>query len=70
MRFGLRLHSAKISTLGERVEDMFYITDMDYQPLSDPDFCQQLQEAICRELDARNAEDSASEPLQPQSRWI
>ena len=61
MRFGLRLHSAKIATLGERVEDVFYITDLDYQPLSDPDFCLQLQDTICRELDARNAEDAAGD---------
>ena len=66
MRFGLRLHSAKIATLGERVEDVFHLTDLDYQPLSDPDFCQQLQDTICRELDARNAEDS-SEPLKQVS---
>ncbi|MCK9468263.1 MAG: [protein-PII] uridylyltransferase [Porticoccaceae bacterium] len=59
MRFGLRLHSARIATLGERVEDVFYLTDQHYQPLSDPDFCQQLQTAICSELDARNAQDAA-----------
>jgi [protein-PII] uridylyltransferase len=67
MRFGLRLHSAKITTLGERVEDVFYITDHDYQPLSDAEVCRQLQETICRELDARNQEDSESGSLQKQS---
>lgn len=60
MHFGLRLHSAKIATLGERVEDVFYLTDQHYQPLSDPDFCQQLQETICSELDARNAADASA----------
>ncbi|MFA5494583.1 MAG: [protein-PII] uridylyltransferase [Porticoccaceae bacterium] len=66
MRFGLRLHSAKIATLGERVEDVFYITDLDYQPLSDPNFCRQLQDAISNELDARNAEDSVGEAQRRQ----
>jgi len=69
MRFGLKLHSARIATLGERVEDVFNVTDHDYQPLSDPAFCHQLQDCICRELDARNQEDSASEPLRQSKLW-
>lgn len=32
----VRLQKAKIATLGERVEDVFFITDTDSQPLSDP----------------------------------
>ncbi len=60
VRFGLRLHRARIATLGERVEDVFYITDKDDQPLSDPDFCQRLQDAIGSELDERNQGGSAS----------
>jgi [protein-PII] uridylyltransferase len=56
LRFGLRLHRARIATLGERVEDVFFVTDLDYQPLFDPQFCQQLQSTICRELDERNME--------------
>jgi [protein-PII] uridylyltransferase len=36
MRFcGVRLQNAKIATFGERVEDIFYLTDMDNQPLRD-----------------------------------
>ncbi len=70
MRFGLRLHSAKIATLGERVEDVFYVTDADYQPLFDPVFCQQLKHAICEDLDKRNLEDaSATAPLPPTKIW-
>ncbi len=28
--------NAKIATLGERVEDVFYVTDADGRPLADP----------------------------------
>jgi [protein-PII] uridylyltransferase len=51
--FELHLQNAKIATLGERVEDMFYITDNNGQPLSDPTLCQRLQDEICRQLDDR-----------------
>jgi [protein-PII] uridylyltransferase len=53
MQFGINLQNAKISTLGERVEDIFYITDANGQALSDPHLCTQLQEEICRQLDQR-----------------
>lgn len=69
MRFGLRLHQARIATLGERVEDVFYITDLDYQPLSDPLFCQQLQNAICTELDERNEEGMVPVPEKQAEPW-
>jgi len=69
MRFGLRLLSAKISTLGERVEDVFHLVDMDYQPLSDANFCKQLRDAICNELDTRNKEDIEGETLQKMKLW-
>lgn len=67
LRFGLRLHSAKIATLGERVEDVFYVTDRDYQPLADPDYCRRLQDTICSELDERNREDSVGDPASKQT---
>jgi len=66
MRFGIRLHRARIATLGERVEDVFYITDSYNQPLSDPDFCMNLQHAICSELDERNS-GAGSVSTTPQS---
>ena len=69
LRFKLRLLNAKIATLGERVEDVFHLVDMDYQPLSDPVFCEQLRDAICRELDARNKEDVKGAPLQKMKLW-
>ncbi|HEB29121.1 MAG TPA: [protein-PII] uridylyltransferase [Porticoccus sp.] len=69
MRFELRLLSAKISTLGERVEDVFHLVDMDYQPLSDAILCAQLSDAICSELDTRNKEDIEGAPLQKMKLW-
>lgn len=56
MRFDLRLLSAKIGTLGERVEDTFYLVDQNYQQLTDTTLCRELSETICRELDERNRE--------------
>lgn len=51
VEFGINLHNAKIATLGERVEDMFFITDRNHKPLADPEFCEKLQQAICQQLD-------------------
>lgn len=53
IKFDLHLQNAKIATLGERVEDIFFITDNQGQPLSDPQLCRQLQAEICRQLDDR-----------------
>ncbi|WP_137819433.1 [protein-PII] uridylyltransferase [Pseudomonas sp. 2FG] len=48
--FGLSLQNAKIATLGERVEDVFFVTDAHNHPLSDPDLCARLQAAIIEQL--------------------
>ena len=50
LEFDLSLQNAKISTLGERVEDVFFITDANNQPLSDPQLCRSLQDAIVEQL--------------------
>ncbi len=50
-RNNIQLDNAKITTLGERVEDLFFITDSDGNPLSDPEFCESLQRQIRTELD-------------------
>ncbi|MCB1730451.1 MAG: [protein-PII] uridylyltransferase [Halieaceae bacterium] len=55
VQFGVVLQAAKIQTLGERVEDVFFITDEHLQPISDPERCQAIQQAICRELDGQAA---------------
>ena len=51
VRFGIELQAAKIQTLGERVDDVFFITDSNQQPITDPELCAALQQAICDELD-------------------
>jgi len=45
------LVNAKIATLGERVEDVFFITEKNGQPISDPVICETLQSEICEQLD-------------------
>ena len=49
--FNVVLQAAKIQTLGERVEDVFFITDENQQPLRDPALCDAIQAAICEQLD-------------------
>ncbi len=49
--FGLKLVSAKIATLGERVEDIFYVTDQNDQAVFDADTCHQIKQAIKDQLD-------------------
>ncbi|BFM06172.1 [protein-PII] uridylyltransferase [Halioxenophilus aromaticivorans] len=56
---GIQLNSARISTLGERVEDVFLICDLDGQPLSDPALCDQLQLEIRKQLDKQNQAQDA-----------
>lgn len=51
VEFGITLRKAKIANVGERVEDFFFITDLNDQPISDPELCERLQKAICEQLD-------------------
>jgi [protein-PII] uridylyltransferase len=53
--FNIELQAAKIQTLGERVEDVFFITDDRQQALTDPQLCNALQRTICDELDEQAA---------------
>ncbi len=53
--FELNLRAAKIATLGERVEDIFYITDRNKRPLEDAETCTRLRATICQVLDAQAA---------------
>jgi [protein-PII] uridylyltransferase len=53
--FDIELQAAKIQTLGERVEDVFFITDGNQQPITDPQRCEAIQRAIRDELDEQAA---------------
>jgi len=47
------INGAKIMTVGERAEDVFYITDMDGRLLKD-EACRRVQESLVRALDRRD----------------
>jgi [protein-PII] uridylyltransferase len=47
------INGAKIMTVGERAEDVFYIGDMDGRPLPE-EACRRLQESLVRALDRRD----------------
>jgi len=55
VEFGVELQAAKIATLGERVEDVFFITDKNEQPIEDEQLRRDIQAAICKELDEQAA---------------
>jgi [protein-PII] uridylyltransferase len=48
----VNLHSAKITTIGSRAEDMFYITDQQQQPITNSVRQEQIREEILTMLDA------------------
>jgi [protein-PII] uridylyltransferase len=50
----VELHAAKIMTVGERAEDVFYVTDFDNRPLSEP-AAQLLKGLLMQALDRRTA---------------
>jgi [protein-PII] uridylyltransferase len=55
VEYGIELQAAKIQTLGERVEDVFFITDAQQQPITDAKLRTAIQQAICSELDGQAA---------------
>ncbi|WP_051310918.1 [protein-PII] uridylyltransferase [Zooshikella ganghwensis] len=58
MELGLFIHNAKIATLGERVEDVFFITDAHGCPITDADKCEHIRQTICKQLDDRALQDA------------
>ncbi len=54
MDLGVDIHTAKIMTIGERAEDVFYISDEDGRPL-DAGARDQLRDALISAIDRRNA---------------
>jgi [protein-PII] uridylyltransferase len=55
LAFGIRVQNARITTLGERVEDVFFITDAAGRPIATGSAAEDLQQAICDALDRDNA---------------
>jgi len=50
-RRGIRIDAAKIGTIGERAEDVFFITDAQRRPIDDPKLLESLREVLTRTLD-------------------
>ncbi|MEM8492085.1 MAG: [protein-PII] uridylyltransferase [Pseudomonadota bacterium] len=55
VEYGVLCQAAKIQTLGERVEDIFYLTDLNQQPIRDSATIIGLQSDICKKLDSQEA---------------
>ncbi|MBM7334746.1 [protein-PII] uridylyltransferase [Alloalcanivorax marinus] len=60
VRFELLVQNARIATLGEKAEDVFFVTDLDGQPVSDPRLCERLRDTLIQELDDRSKDDALS----------
>ena len=54
-KYGIVIQNAKIGTVGERAEDVFFITDKDRNPITDLDLQEQLRLALTEELDAHQS---------------
>ena len=52
MEFNLLLQNARIATLGERVEDVFFVTGRDGKPLTDIQVRDRLQQTLRDRLDS------------------
>ncbi|MDE2149283.1 MAG: [protein-PII] uridylyltransferase [Gammaproteobacteria bacterium] len=50
-RRGIRIDAAKIGTIGERAEDVFFVTDAQRRPITDPRLLQNLRDVLQRSLD-------------------
>jgi len=53
---GIEMHSAKVVTLGEKVEDVFSITKSHEQPLVSEDEQEQLRKLICQHIESEETE--------------
>lgn len=51
VELNIHVHSAKIATLGERVEDIFYVVDKNELPIENPQVREKLTDRLCQELD-------------------
>ncbi|MBV1881370.1 MAG: [protein-PII] uridylyltransferase [Pseudomonadales bacterium] len=53
-QFNLSVVNARIATLGEKVEDVFFVTDSRHQPITDPELCQEICKSLRKQLDELN----------------
>ena len=53
LKHDVRIRSAKITTLGERVEDIFVVEDAEGNPINDESLIADLQDEICEIIDQR-----------------
>ena len=51
----INITHAKISTLGEKIDDIFYLTSADGKPIADQKILEQLRENLVQSLEARKA---------------
>lgn len=57
---GIRLHNAKIATVGEAVEDIFFISNKDDQPVTDKTQLSCLHDNLSRRIENSDAKDPAA----------
>ncbi len=59
MDLDISIHNAKIATLGERVEDVFIISDQHQRPIEDPELCQTICDTLREILDNHTRENES-----------
>ncbi|MDF1781402.1 MAG: [protein-PII] uridylyltransferase [Alcanivoracaceae bacterium] len=52
--FEIAVQNARIATLGERAEDVFFVSNREGNPVSDPQLCERIQTRLKEELNNRN----------------
>jgi len=50
----IQLHDAKITTIGSRAEDMFYVTDQDNRPIEDEQKQQEIRDTVMQYLERKD----------------